>query len=690
MPGSCTRISWPCASAAGPSMQDEAFLLAPVSLLWPFLTHEGQARYNNLRPSEALAEGTGVHAVLTHSDQLVTLPARLLGSFRCQGAAEALQDAIQAVQRSGQEGVWSLNWALSPLSQLPAAPPVHPETKPPPTAVGPFSGAVAFAAASASLAPPPGAQAAFALLSISLIDFPGGGSSLGLPPEGESGSPATGPSPRVYPGMPLRILGSPFGCLSPSLFSNCTITGCISLLLLSRPQRSATTTTTTSGGARPPPLCMVDAACFPGMEGSLVLSAAPVPGQQEAPVGMLCRPLTRQPDGVQVQLVVGWHEVEEGLGGLLRRLKLGGPAGGAAVTRQLTASALESSISPSTCSSSSTSTSTVHSSAPSLVRSGASASLPTSHWPLASPSSALPTDHPLERSLAGVCLIRTRSSWSTGVLVSHSGAIITNAHLLAPPASPTTPSDPQSSPRPPEWCEVRLPRTCCLNSSTSSSLPAASSSSSSSSSSYGLQPEGFVWARARVLFLFTNHLDLAVLQLDAESLSRLRLFPITLRDPPTPSCSPRPGFGKAEGLGVVVVGHGLFGPGAAWPAAATHGNVCKVVRASGRPCMLLTTAAVHSGASGAAVLDSADGRLVGLVTSNARFGDPKPSSGGAGGGATLPRFNFAISGEELREVVEFCRDRLPRPTLGGPDAAAVQRAAEALRAMDRGDERATR
>ncbi len=45
--------------------------------------------------------------------------------------------------------------------------------------------------------------------------------------------------------------------------------------------------------------------------------------------------------------------------------------------------------------------------------------------------------------------------------------------------------------------------------------------------------------------------------------------------------------------------------------------VAQVVHADGRPTMLLSTAAVHSGASGGALV-SRQGRLLGLVTSNAR------------------------------------------------------------------------
>ncbi len=44
----------------------------------------------------------------------------------------------------------------------------------------------------------------------------------------------------------------------------------------------------------------------------------------------------------------------------------------------------------------------------------------------------------------------------------------------------------------------------------------------------------------------------------------------------------------------------------------------QVVTAHGAPNMLITTATVHAGASGGAVVGE-DGALLGLVTSNARF-----------------------------------------------------------------------
>ncbi len=67
-----------------------------------------------------------------------------------------------------------------------------------------------------------------------------------------------------------------------------------------------------------------------------------------------------------------------------------------------------------------------------------------------------------------------------------------------------------------------------------------------------------------------------------------------------------------------VVGHALFNPAGGSRPLLTCGNVAQVLALPEQlSAMLLTTAAVHSGASGGAVVDGA-GRLLGLITSNAR------------------------------------------------------------------------
>lgn len=56
--------------------------------------------------------------------------------------------------------------------------------------------------------------------------------------------------------------------------------------------------------------------------------------------------------------------------------------------------------------------------------------------------------------------------------------------------------------------------------------------------------------------------------------------------------------------------------------------------------MLMTSATVHAGASGGAVVAD-DGSIAGLVTSNARF---------SASGAIIPNLNFAVAAEALRPL----------------------------------------
>ena len=75
--------------------------------------------------------------------------------------------------------------------------------------------------------------------------------------------------------------------------------------------------------------------------------------------------------------------------------------------------------------------------------------------------------------------------------------------------------------------------------------------------------------------------------------------------------------------------------------------------ASSQPSMLLTTATVHPGASGGAVLEP-DGSLIGLVTSNARHSKS---------GSTIPNLNFVIAAKVLAPIWHLA-------TAGGPLSVA--------------------
>ena len=174
---------------------------------------------------------------------------------------------------------------------------------------------------------------------------------------------------------------------------------------------------------------------------------------------------------------------------------------------------------------------------------------------------------------------------------------------------------------------------------------------------------------------------------------------------------------------IVVAGHGLFGPALGWPAAATAGSVARLVRlrrppssdagggaalaplpsafnsngtvaprpspappppppaaAAAAALMAVTTAAVHAGASGAAVLCASTGRLAAVATSNSRHVGPARVA------STLPRWNYAVPADALRPLFAWAARATEAAAAGGGGGAAsfdVRGAAEALREMDR-------
>lgn len=375
---------------SGP-VQTHALLLAPVSLLWPFLSDLGRARYNRLTPS-MISPSTRLHAVLelpkvadttantaastvststtttstttssmtqrsSGSSSMCALPAHLLGSFCCDATSDVLRDMLLNVGSSSgadPDRSWQLGWALAPAA---AATRPHSGSSSGGNADGHGGGSSCEngqggdngnAGGSGSgrkqgasvnwqqqqqlprMPPPlpPKAHAAFAVLSVLL-----------LPPQlllhqdacVVSGGCAAGEP--LFAGKPLRVVGSPFGCLSPSHFSSATVGGCVSTIL---PQSTSTSINnndrenaglgSSSGSSSvcgTPSLFAVDAVCFPGMEGGLVLpeqahhhppaascsgnaSMAPTGATQrqrqqlQQPLGVLLLPLSRRCDGVQV------------------------------------------------------------------------------------------------------------------------------------------------------------------------------------------------------------------------------------------------------------------------------------------------------------------------------------------------------------------------------------------------------
>lgn len=234
---------------------------------------------------------------------------------------------------------------------------------------------------------------------------------------------------------------------------------------------------------------------------------------------------------------------------------------------------------------------------------------------------------PVEKAMGSVCLITIDNAvWASGVLLNKQGLIVTNAHLLEPwRFQKSTERKPEVLPIFSEdfkSIRVRIYRRHPCNT------------------------DPWIWSDARVIYVSRGPLDVSLLQLKSVPAP---LFPIKVN-----LACPLPGSK------VYVVGHGLFGPRLDLLPLFCSGVVSKIVMAEmslsnepgpqdtklGQfPAMLQTTAPIHPGGSGGAILN-ADGDMIGLVTSNAKHG----------GGMTIPHLNFSIPCGALEPIFNFAKD----------------------------------
>ncbi|KAF4349743.1 hypothetical protein F8388_023858 [Cannabis sativa] len=346
-------------------------------------------------------------------------------------------------------------------------------------------------------------------------------------------------------------------------------------------------------------LLMADIRCLPGMEGGPIFD-----GQAQV-IGILIRPLRQKISGAEIQLVIPWEAIASACSDLLlkephtERSIYYGEGKLAAVGRACIANS--------------------H---------GPDGHVTYTHKDL---SSCCPT--PVEKAMTSVCLITVDDGvWASGVLLNNDGLILTNAHLLEPWRFGKRTADP-------------------FIGGEHGMLNWTSSYSGSRNIRVRLDHvDPWIWCDAKVVFVCKGPLDVALLQL--ESIPN-ELCPIVMD-------FSRPSVGSKA----FVVGHGLFGPRCGgfvgfFPSVCS-GVVAKVVEAklphsyqqsqpgSARgnfPVMLETTAAVHPGSSGGAVVNM-NGHLIGLVTSNARHG----------GGTVIPHLNFSIPCSALLPIFKFSED----------------------------------
>ncbi|XP_055803888.1 glyoxysomal processing protease, glyoxysomal isoform X1 [Solanum dulcamara] len=429
-------------------------------------------------------------------------------------------------------------------------------------------------------------------------------------------------SPWSRRGDLLLAMGSPFGILSPSHFSNSISVGSIANSYPPSPLNKA--------------LLIADIRCLPGMEGS------PVLGEHAELIGVLTRPLRQRAMAAEIQMVIPWEAITSACGSLLQEEKQ--------ISRKIHFN-------------NGNLISVEKESQSNNIQDG-----PTNDTQEHLLTSPIPPSL-IEKAMTSVCLITVDDgAWASGVLLNKQGLLLTNAHLLEPwrfgktsvngsgyntkSDVVFTTSDQSEHPGDEKFTihrrnkhllqkELKTPQFFVDNEQGSFRVNLANTSSRTIRVRLDFM-DPWLWTNAEVVHVSRGPLDVALLQLQ---LVPNELCPITVD-----FMRPSPGS-KAY-----ILGHGLFGPRCDFLPSACVGAIAKVVEAKRPqldqsclgghfPAMLETTAAVHPGGSGGAVVNS-EGHMIALVTSNARHG----------GGTVIPHLNFSIPCAALKPIFKFAED----------------------------------
>ncbi|KAL0905173.1 hypothetical protein M5K25_027358 [Dendrobium thyrsiflorum] len=411
----------------------------------------------------------------------------------------------------------------------------------------------------------------------------------------------------------IIVTGSPFGVLSPMHFYNSISVGNLANCCPS--------------GSDHRSLLVADIRCLPGMEGG------PVFDRHASLVGILTKPLRQKGSNAEIQFAVTWNAIAS----IDTKSLLGTQSIHVGVIGRTKYSNDVASLDES-CD---------HGSPKYLIR---------------RPVIFSPSTSSLEKAISSVVLIAVgEGSWASGIVLNKSGLILTNAHTLEPSRFGRT-SQLGMLEKASSHAELEASLGQQENSAEKETGTHPLMRLGSSTSGHGKPFSGFgyqssrrisirldfmeqkKWYSAQAVYVSKGPLDIALLQLESVP---PQLSPIQ----PQLAC-------PTKGSIVYVIGHGLLGPRSNVSSSVSSGVVSNIVMIPGPihtygsckaearkislPVMLQTTAAVHPGASGGAVISS-NGHMIGLVTSNARHG----------GGTIIPHLNFSIPCAALEPVFKF-------------------------------------
>ncbi|KAL5203156.1 hypothetical protein ABZP36_014108 [Zizania latifolia] len=407
-------------------------------------------------------------------------------------------------------------------------------------------------------------------------------------------------------GDSLLIMGSPFGILSPLHFFNSISVGAVANCLPPGTVRSS--------------LLMADVHCLPGMEG------APVFDKGSRLVGMLMKPLRQRGSSIEVQLVITWDAICTAWSG--NKPEKNGRSPSELVDDKSSDSKYKELCGADRY------RRLVSNSGNSLNQYGCSPAL--------------------AEAISSVVLITVGdTSWASGIVLNKNGLILTNAHLLEPwRFGRTSPLGLQNKIT--SFSEEHIrennslqPQKCKVSKDAVKHEGSLFNSGFKRDRAISVRldhGERQTWCNASVVFISKGPLDVALLQMEK--------VPVEL-------CAIKPDFDcPAAGSSVYLIGHGLLGPRSGLSSSLSSGVVSKIVKIRSiqhshlsnavevnnvdTPAMLQTTVAVHPGASGGVLVNS-HGRMVGLITSNAKHG----------GGSTIPHLNFSIPCKSLEMIFKY-------------------------------------
>jgi S1-C subfamily serine protease len=233
-----------------------------------------------------------------------------------------------------------------------------------------------------------------------------------------------------------------------------------------------------------------------------------------------------------------------------------------------------------------------------------------------------------------VVLVQVGSHWCSGVMISSEGHVLTNAHVMYDFIVAFLP----------DFDQVRYhsstfqQRVSCFRHLTSKEMVNAFLQSQAK---IRIRIDGShekKWYTASVYFISPSHLDIALLQVKRilESDTKYKYFEL-------PPSSPLYYSPPRIGTEVFAIGYGVFGPSAPTSYTTTSGIISNIFQWKGRAVVMQTTALVHNGNSGGAIVDK-EGNFLGLVFCNVRLSEDE---------STIPSLNFSICSSELLPISSF-------------------------------------